>query len=198
MSRTAKIIIFSLVLLVAIINKQNSNDTSSNTAKDDYTTPILNVDVDNNNSKYYPTTRPSNGFSPYDSYYGKGIYHNYTDNTIKVTAPVSSDIVFLLKNIYTGRTVRNEYIRAGSVFRLTGIPYGTYKFYYLHGNDWSANADFKGGLAKGNFLKNKSVGKSNKRFDCEFEEGYYGTYELTLQLLSNGNLTTVKSSENDL
>jgi hypothetical protein len=198
MSRTAKVIIFSLVLLVAIINKQRRNDSSSSSNKEDYTSKNLNVKVENNNSKYYATTRPQNGYSPYNSYYGKGIYNNNTDNTIKVTAPVSSDIVFLLKNIYTGKTIRNEYIRGGSVFRLTGVPYGKYKFYYLHGKDWSANANFKGGLAKGNFLKNKSVGKSNKTFDCEFEEGYYGTYELTLQLRSNGNLTTVKSSENDL
>ena len=61
------------------------------------------------------------------------------------------------------------------MFSLTGIPYGKYKFFYLYGDDWSANANFKGGRAKGNFLKDKRVGKSDKSFDCEFEEGYYGT-----------------------
>ena len=104
----------------------------------------------------------------------------------------------MIKDVYSGKTIRNEYIRASSIFSLTGIPYGTYKFYYLHGNDWSSNADFKSGLAKGNFLTNKGVGKSNKFYDVEFEVGFYGTYSLTLQLLSNGNLTTVEGTENDL
>jgi len=42
------------------------------------------------------------------------------------------------------------------------------------------------------------VSKSDKFFDVEFEDGYYGTYSLTLQLLSNGNLKTVEGSESDL
>lgn len=145
-----------------------------------------------------PTPRPTNGFSPYNSYYGSGIYHNSTDNTIKVTAPLSKDIVIMFKDIYSNRMIRNEYIRAGNIFSLTGIPFGTYKFFYIYGDDWSADADFKGGLAKGNFLKDKGVGKSDKFYDVEFENGYYGTYSLTLQLLSNGNLNTVEGSESDL
>ena len=84
------------------------------------------------------------------------------------------------------------------MFSLTGVPYGNYKFFYIYGDDWSANADFKRGLAKGNFLKNKGVGKSDKFFDVEFENGFYGTYSLTLQLMSNGNLITVEGSEDDL
>lgn len=44
----------------------------------------------------------------------------------------------------------------------------------------------------------ENVGKSNDIIDCEFDEGYYGTYELTLQLRSNGNLSTVEGTENDL
>ena len=211
MSRTAKIIIFSLVLLVAIINKQcnNSKDNISQTKrtnKKEFINPNSSEKVLQNSKPInkdlpklvLPTTRPSNGFSPYDGYYGKGKYNNTTNNTIEVTAPSSKDIVFILEDIYSKRKIRNEYIRSGSKFSLTGIPYGTYKFYYTYGDEWSANANFKGGIAKGNFLKNKGVGKSDKLYDVEFEEGYYGTYELILQLVSNGNLTTVEGNENDL
>lgn len=212
MSRTAKIIIFSLVLLVAIINKQSntsiisSSKQSTSTNKKDLSKPNeLDKILQNNESKNQdlpklnlPTLRPSNGFSPYDGYYGKGRYNNSTDNIIEVTAPSSKDIVFILEDIYSKKKIRNEYVRSGTKFSLTGIPYGTYKFYYSYGNDWSSNADFKGGLAKGNFLKNKGVGKSDKFYDVEFEEGYYGTYEIILQLISNGNLTTVEGTENDL
>jgi hypothetical protein len=211
MSREIKMIIFSLLLLISVINKQcNSTSdytpstSSSNEPNTDYnsntpsSTTTSTPDVANNNSSYSPTSRPASGFSPYNSYYGKGIYNNSTDNTIEVTAPLKKDIVIMFKDIYSGRMVRNEYIRANTMFSLTGIPYGKYKFFYLYGDDWSANANFKGGRAKGNFLKDKGVGKSDKTFDCEFEDGYYGTYSLKLQLYTNGNLSTVEGSENDL
>jgi hypothetical protein len=210
MSREVKMIIFSLLLLISIINKQcnstsdytpstsSSNESNTDFDPNDYEKSNSTPSVENNNSGYYPTARPVSGFSPYNSYYGKGIYNNYTDNTIEVTAPLKKDIVIMFKDIYSGRMVRNEYIRANTMFSLTGIPYGKYKFFYLYGDDWSANANFKGGRAKGNFLKDKGVGKSDKTFDCEFEDGYYGTYSLKLQLYTNGNLNTVEGSENDL
>ena len=68
----------------------------------------------------------------------------------------------------------------------------------MYGNDWCSYAPFKDGLAKGNFLKDKGVGKSDKFFDVDFEVGYYGTYSLTLQLMTNGNLNQVPSNENDI
>ena len=178
-----------------ILSKCNSSNNST-VDRDSITKSQLSVDT--NDKDVYIFERPESGFSPYNSYYGKGIYNNSTDNTIEVTAPLNKDIVIMFKNIYSGRMVRNEYIRANTKFSLTGIPYGKYKFFYLYGDDWSSNANFKGGVAKGNFLKDKGVGKSDKYFDCEFEDGYYATYSLKLQLYTNGNLSTVEGSENDL
>ena len=178
-----------------ILSKCNS---SNNSTIDREPITKSKVSVDTNNKDVYIFERPESGFSPYDSYYGKGIYNNTTDNTIEVTAPLKKDIVIMFKDIYSGRMVRNEYIRANTKFSLTGIPYGNYKFFYLYGDDWSSNANFKGGVAKGNFLKDKGVGKSDKFFDVEFERGYTGTYSLKLQLYTNGNLSTVEGSESDL
>ena len=187
--------IVGLIIVFIILNKCNSSNTSS---ADNDPLSISKVSVDTNDKDIYVFERPVNGFSPYNNYYGKGVYHNNTDNNIKVTAPTNKDIVILIEDIYSKRKIRNEYIRANTVFLLTGIPYGTYKFYYLHGENWSSNANFKGGLAKGNFLKEKGVGKSDKIFDVEFEVGYTGTYSLTLQLVSNGNLNTITGSESEL
>ena len=212
MNSQTKIILFSLILLISIINKQcnsvssySSDNNYSNTVNTDYASPKeINQDYNSSSgtntssNSYVPTSRPQNGFSPYDEYCGRGIYNNSTDNTIKVTAPLQADIVIFIKDVYTNKKIRNEYIRAGSVFSLTGIPYGSYKFVYTYGNDWSSEAPFKGGAAYGNFLKDKGVSKSNKSIDVEFERGYYGTYSLTLQLLSNGNLTTVSADESDI
>ena len=185
----------AVIVVFIILSKCNSSNNST-IDRDPITKP--KVSVDTNDKDVYIFERPVSGFSPYNSYYGKGIYNNSTDNTIEVTAPLNKDIVIMFKNIYSGRMVRNEYIRANTKFSLTGIPYGKYKFFYLYGDDWSSNANFKGGVAKGNFLKDKGVGKSDKYFDCEFEDGYYGTYSLKLQLYTNGNLSTVEGSESDL
>ena len=187
--------IIAVIVVFIILSKCNSSNNST-IDRDPITKSKESVDT--NNKDVYIFERPVSGFSPYDSYYGKGIYNNSTDNTIEVTAPLKKDIVIMFKDIYSGRMVRNEYIRANTKFSLTGIPYGNYKFFYLYGDDWSSNANFKGGVAKGNFLKDKGVGKSDKFFDVEFERGYTGTYSLKLQLYTNGNLSTVEGSESDL
>ena len=205
------LLLLLLVIIIFVARECNQNSDYSTDKKEDITEkPKKNNEIKPKDTYQYippiiknkpiliPTLRPQNGFSPYNSYYGKGLYNNSTNNTIKVTAPLRQDIVIMIKDVYSGKTIRNEYIRSGSVFSLTGIPFGSYKFIYLYGNDWSANANFKSGLAKGNFLTDKGVGKSKKINDIEFEVGYYGTYSLTLQLLSNGNLTTVEGTENDL
>ena len=206
MNNQTKIILFSLVLLISIFNKQctsistYSNNTAADSESIDYSTPTeINNDYSSDElNPYLPTGRPINGFSPYNSYCGKGIYDNSTDNTIKVTAPLQADIVMFIKDVYTNKRIRNEYIRAGSVFSLTSLPYGSYKFIYTYGKDWSSEAPFKGGVTYGNFLKDKGVSQSDKSIDVEFERGYYGTYSLTLQLFSNGNLTTVTADEDDI
>ena len=63
---------------------------------------------------------PENGFSPYDDYFGKGIYNNSTGNKFIIKNSNSTDAVVLLVNAYSGRKVRNEYIRKGSTFSMTG------------------------------------------------------------------------------
>ena len=194
--------IFLLLIpfFLIILNNKSNKVFNDKVKSSDYIPPtdISDINDDIVIPISLPTARPINGFSPYNNYYGNGIYDNSAGNIIKVTAPINKDIVIMFKDIYSNRMIRNEYIRAGNLFSLTGVPYGNYKFFYIYGDDWSANADFKRGLAKGNFLKNKGVGKSDKFFDVEFENGFYGTYSLTLQLMSNGNLITVEGSEDDL
>ena len=192
---------FFLILIIFIISFFDQNDSSISSSKKNILSPkeIKSVDdYPSKSKKYLPSLRPENGFSPFNDLFGRGIYNNSTDNIITVTAPKRADIVIFIKDIYSKRVIRNEYVRAGSVFSLTGVPFGSYKFIYIHGNNWSAYAPFKEGEAFGNFLSDKGVGKSDKFFDVEFEEGYYGTYSLTLQLMSNGNLTTVSGSEQEI
>ena len=159
------IFFFIILLSFLIFNKNNKVHNLVPDEVSDYEDITIDEKVLVNNSEIsdlplLSSIRPINGFSPYNDYYGKGIYDNSCDNTIKITAPISKDIVIMFKNIYSNRMIRNEYVRAGSVFSLTGVPFGTYKFFYIYGDDWSNDADFKGGLAKGNFLNDK--GKLDK------------------------------------
>jgi len=140
---------------------------------------------------------PQNGYSPYNSYFGSGVY-NETQNSIIVNTPKNSDIVFILRNVYSGKTIRNEFIRRNSTFELTKIPYGTYEFLYFSGTNWSENVYMKNGRIRGGFTKSKSFSKSEYVKDrMEFERGYYGSYTLTLTQVVYGNLDTQPADEDD-
>ena len=239
MSKQAKIIIYSVVLLFSIYLKfsynigdegspkvekerksdvTNTNELNAKELIEKYSTDDEKTDLTNSEkleakeliekystgSKFKPLEKKylvsykSNGYSPYDSYFGKGVYNNSLDNSINVSAPSSSDIVFLLKNVYSGKTIRNEYIRRGTTFNLSGVPYGTYVFSYFSGRDWSDEVTLKNGLIKGGFTKGKSFSKSEKIEDyMEFKDGYYGSYTIQLTEVVNGNLETQSSNENE-
>lgn len=144
----------------------------------------------------YPIRSLENGDSPYDEIFGKGIY-NDTQNSILIKASEKLDVVFVLVDINTDRRIRNEFINKGSTFNLTKIPYGTYDYMYFSGNDWSDEIDLGIGV-KGGFTRNSSFTKNSYSTDrIEFEQGYYGTYELTLYSVINGNLETESTSAQD-
>ena len=141
---------------------------------------------------------PKNGYSPYESYFGKGKYNYKADNTIKVNTPKKSNIVFLLKDIHSGKTIRNEFIRKNSSFKLTNIPYGTYEFSYFSGQDWDENIYINNGKVKGGFNCKKSFSKSEEYSDrMDFQEGYYGRFTLTLTQVEGGNLRTEDIDEDE-
>ena len=221
MSKQAKIIIYSVVLLFSIYLKfYDGNSSNENTTRKRESTerktverkpverktaerkPVERKTVERKplekKDKIYTISYKSNGYSPYDSYFGKGVYNNSLDNSINVSAPSSSDIVFLLKNVYSGKTIRNEYIRRGTTFNLSGVPYGTYVFSYFSGTDWSDDVTLKNGSIKGGFTKRKSFSKSEKIDDyIEFKDGYYGSYTIQLTEVVDGNLKTQDSNEDE-
>lgn len=227
MNRTSKIIVYSILLLLAILYKHGPSikNTPDRTVRErpgysprpttkspSSTTNKLNEDVVELDKRFkdldnlelpeieplYPlSVRPQNGTSPYDSHYGSGVYKQ-TDNSIEVTAPIQVDIVFLLKDLSTNQMIRNEFIRAGEIFTLTKVPYGRYKFYYTYGKGWSEEAPFKSKEGLGNFTRDEGLSTSDDPVDFEFNRGYYGTYTLKLQMVQNGNLETRKASENEI
>ena len=215
MSRNAKIIIFSLVLVFSIYNKNvngslfdysSSNTTKSYSGDKKSSTgikkkktdlPVLNksnkFDID---SPDY-TSIPKSGYSPYDAYFGKGVYHQ-TDNSIIVTAPKKTHVVFVVIDTYTKRRIRNEFIRKGETFTMTKIPYGTYDYMYFTGRNWSNNVLINNGSVRGGFQDYKSFNKNDYNKDqMEFERGYYGSYTIRLTQTIGGNLKTKSTSESN-
>jgi hypothetical protein len=143
------------------------------------------------------TTIPQSGHSPYDAYFGKGIY-NDTDNSIVVTAPAKTHVVFVVINTYTKRRIRNEFIRKGETFTMTKIPYGTYDYMYFTGRNWSKNVLINNGTVRGGFKDYQSFNKNEDNKDqMEFERGYYGSYTIRLKQTIGGNLETKSTSEAD-
>lgn len=141
---------------------------------------------------------PQSGFSPYDSFFGSGKYNISTNNTIIVNTPENSHIVFLLKNVHTGKTIRNEFIRKDSQFSLTSIPYGTYEFSYFGGLGWYSEKIMNNGKIKGGFEYETYFSKSDNISDrIIFKTGYYGSYTLTLTAVAGGNLETENISEDE-
>ena len=102
MSRKIKLIIYGSIIIISIIFKTKNNRKYSSST-DDKSSETVNSPISNNDSKkdiiYFPT--PGNGNSPYDPYFGKGIYNNSTGNVFKIKNSNSTDAVVLLVNANT-------------------------------------------------------------------------------------------------
>lgn len=199
---TTLIIILLISILFKFLNKKNYTNSTEQTVKKNIinkenrmTLPIKDENIKSNS---HVISIKENGYSPYDEYFGKGLYSNDTENTIRVTTPKNVDIIFILKNIKNNRVIRNEYINANSTFELTKIPYGTYNFSYFSGNSWSDDLLLNNGEIIGGFTENKNFSKSeNQKDNLEFKTGYYGTYTIKLSQVLNGNLNTEASNEDE-
>lgn len=219
MSRQAKIIVFGLILAYSIYSHQNdssiidwasetreANVKESEERKERLKKQKKQNQIDNqtsssdtkfnlNEDDYLAV--PQTGSSPYDSYFGKGVY-NETDNYIEVKAPTNTHVVFILINSNTNRRIRNEFIRKGETFKMTKIPYGTYDYMYFTGRNWSNNLTINNGKVKGAFKDYPSFNRNKYQTDqMEFERGYYGGYEIKLVQSVGGNLETQSTSENN-
>src|SRR5690606_34336289 len=109
------------------LNSQNSNTNSQQSTNNSQQT-----------DKYFGN-KLNNGDSPLDNCFGKGIYNGKAylifDNSNE------TDAIVCLVNQYSGKTIRNEYIRAGAEFKMTQIPSGNYFIKVCYGNDWNPDKE---------------------------------------------------------
>ena len=140
----------------------------------------------------YPT--PENGFSPYDSYLGKGVYDNSSGNEFVIKNSNKSDAVVLLVNAYSEKKVRNEFIRKGTNFSMTGVPHGTYYLHWFSGNNWSPTLKIGGFI--GGFQTNQSFSKTRDLADWMKVSGYE-KWEVTLYTVEEGDVAIEDISPED-
>ena len=173
------LVVGSIVFVIFSENDSNYEKTS------DDATEILSEKYPLNKIKPYP--KPENGYSPYDSYFGKGIYNNSTQNSFIIKNSNSTDAVVLLINAYSNRKIRNEFIRKGESFSMTGVPNGTYYLKWLSGNDW--HPDVMTGNMKGGFQSNAGASQSDDYDDWMISDGG-AQWTITLYSVSGGNMDT--------
>ena len=100
----------------------------------------------------------------------------------------------LLVDAYSGKKIRNEYIRKGNNFSMTGVPNGTYYLEWASGNDWSPNLMV--GKLKGGFQTSQSFTKTRDKNDWMNLTGYI-EYTITLYTVSGGNVESESLSANE-
>lgn len=145
-------------------------------------------------SSAYKGNQLTNGSSPFDGCFGRGIYSGNATLTIKNGS--SSDAIVCLYSVSQGRTIRNEYVQKNSSFRMDKIAQGYYKIRVFYGNDWNPTLSNSCGT-KGNFESNVSFSE----FDGQqyFEDSYdgYTMATVTLYAVANGNASTSRINQSD-
>ena len=200
------LVVGGLITLFAFLSDSNSsspsrysNPSSSYSAPSTYSPP--NNSFSNPSSRTYNTTpepireskykgkQLSNGSSPFDACFGKGRFNGSAWLLFKNSN--SSDAIVCLVNVNSGKTIRNEYIRAGSHFKMKSIPSGTYYLKVFYGNDWNPTLQNVCGT-KGSFESDAHFSKSDNRSDwieVENSDYSYTTGAITLYTVANGNMS---------
>ena len=209
MSRQTKLILYGIILLISIVVKTRNNNIDTPVYTPTKTVapktapkavqPKKSNEITPNNKPltkldvtFYPT--PENGHSPYDTYFGRGVYNNSTGNKFIIKNSNSTDAVVLLVNAYSDRKVRNEYIRKGSTFSMTGVPNGTYYLEWASGNNWSPFK--KVGNLTGGFQSKSRFTKTRDKSDWMAVSGYQ-EWTVTLYAVEGGDVESERLTENE-
>lgn len=177
---------FALLFLIKCVSDNVDNE---NAIKDTYNQEeksASNITENRENKVLEFFSTPENGYSPYDLFFGKGIYNNNSGNRFVIKNSNQTHAVVLLVDAYSERKIRNEFVRKGQTFSMTGVPDGTYYLKWMTGSDWSPN--IKVGKLKGGFQTNMNFSESSSYKDWMSVSGYQ-EWTITLYSVSNGNMS---------
>jgi len=199
-------IVIVIVVLFFMIKQCNSTSDSSNYTPsttedikaqeqiDDAVIKLNKLEIPKQDIIIY-CPLPENGFSPYDEIFGKGIYNNNSGNKFTIKNTQSSHAVVLLVNAYSGKKIRNEFVRKGEQFTMTGVPNGTYYVRWVSGNDWCPDLEF--GKLKGGFQTNMSFAETSDPDDWMTVGSLYESWTLTLYAVVGGDVQIQGLNKNE-
>jgi len=141
------------------------------------------------------------GDSPYNQYFGTGLYDKAYSNQLEVKNGQSQDVIVCLTEYYENkRTIRNEYIRAGESFIMTSIPNGTYFLKSFYGKNWNPDTLLYDGQLKGFFDAESGFSVSDQSDDLinmEQTEKSYSIFTVTLYPVVGGNMASRSITASD-
>ena len=182
--------------------KANGNTYSENNDE----TPVIdysstNEKIENpDNSNYYETVEYNTGDQPFLSYYGKGKYDKRTKNSLTIHNGSTTDAVVFLESL-EGKKIRHVYIRKNKKYKMSNIPGGNYIIKIMQGNSWNPQKNNGAKAPTGGFMENEAMSQS-EIYDPFYypnpSSGKYGSYEVTLYTVQNGNMQTEAISPSDL
>jgi hypothetical protein len=187
-------------------NSSPADSSISYSSPDTYSSSNNNTENDYSSSNSYSEPEPiyeesqykgnqlKNGSSPLDACFGKGIYKGNATLTIKNGS--STDAIVCLYSISRARTIRNEYVRKNSNFKMDNIAQGYYKIRVFYGNDWNPTLENSCGT-KGNFESNISFSEFDGKQYFKDNNDSYTVATITLYTVEDGNVSTSKISQSD-
>ncbi len=125
--------------------------------------------------------------SPYDDFFGEGLYETYSKNSLVVNNSDQADVLVLLVNNDTHETIRNEFVSSGNLYRMNNLPDGRFFLRLYFGRNWNPGKAFEEAGVKGRFdneiaFLEKYRGKDLlvMRSNASANKFSYSTYEIKL------------------
>lgn len=203
------IIIAVIAVIIAIANAGKSTSssyasTTTETATVDTSTPaatgvggIPPPTYEPEVSKY-AGNQLRNGSSPLDNCFGRSRYAGPAWVNFK-NDNNDTDAIVCLARTRDNKVIRNEYIRAGTSFRMSRIPAGSYYLKVFYGRDWNPKRRSACGT-KGYFDTNQRFSESRAAGDLiniEVSSRSYTTGTMTLYSVAGGNMAQQSIDANE-
>lgn len=186
-----------IVIIIAIANSKTNSYTSQSTNSNSYSNEnsynsptITTTPIEENRpptKSEYKGNQLNDGASPLDGCFGKGVYSG--NATLTIDNGGSSDAIVCLYSVANGRTIRNEYVRKNSSFKMSNIAQGTYKIRVFYGNDWNPSLINSCGT-KGNFESDVHFSEFDGTEYFEDSDSGYTIATITLYTVTGGNASS--------
>lgn len=200
-------IVIAVIIGVIIAVANSSKSTSSNSnypTTTEAATPAEAGTSDTPAPTYVPKVSKyagnqlRNGASPLDNCFGRSRYAGPAWVNFK-NDNSDTDAIVCLARTRDNKVIRNEYIRAGTSFRMSRIPAGSYYLKVFYGRDWNPKRKSACGT-RGYFDTDQRFSESRAADDSVNIEvsGYsYTTGTMTLYSVAGGNMAQQSIDANE-